>query len=601
MDLSRLTSRQQVKYLLEEQTAVKEQEVVELDEAQQVGLRVVQVVDEDDNSIEIQIGSWTSAIEPSTEKPLKVKVIMNDDKDKHNEEEEDVKVRLKRLRTTGSRRIVESDDDEENEMDAMEEDPKEEEEAPVKLEPEEKDKKYAVAKLLGRVKQTKEKSKEVKVKQGEKEIKPAKKTQASIPKKSAVPRKSVDADKEKASSLLAEYKKTKPAAAKTPAAPSSEREPPKKKMRNTSDPISQPASPKPELTRSPIASPKPDTIQPLKIRPTEASKKSISLTVQIWDSLHDLCTQLAHEDKDSKFRLFSSSSIVDLSGSLLKHREYDFFDVDKNGAIVVQPKVPIFPEDFPPGKPEWPLSWWGIVDPALGERKDRKVLSTTGEPVESSSRMSSRSSGPVGEERHPRRGGSLNGGRGEGPQRGHPSDHTGPPPDHADYRGAPPSQPDYRGPPPGYRGPPLGHPDHRGPPPDHPDYRGPPPDHPDYRGPPPDRRGPPQQDRRGPPQQQDRRGPPPQDRRGPPPRDYRGPPPDHPDYRGPPPDHPDYRGPPSDHPDYRGPPPDRGPRDRHADDRRPRHSDDRGSRRRSDKDRGPSGKRERKRSKSPER
>jgi hypothetical protein len=83
-----------------------------------------------------------------------------------------------------------------------------------------------------------------------------------------------------------------------------------------------------------------------------------------------------------------------MSGSLLKHREYNFFDVDKNGSIMVQPKVPIFPEDFPPpGKPDWSLSWWGIVDPALGERKDRKVLSTTGDPVESSLRMSSRISG----------------------------------------------------------------------------------------------------------------------------------------------------------------------------------------------------------------
>jgi hydroxymethylpyrimidine pyrophosphatase-like HAD family hydrolase len=51
---------------------------------------------------------------------------MNDAKD--SEEEEDVKVRLKQLRT--SRRIVvsddEDDDDDKNEMDVMEEDPREE-------------------------------------------------------------------------------------------------------------------------------------------------------------------------------------------------------------------------------------------------------------------------------------------------------------------------------------------------------------------------------------------------------------------------------------------------------------------------------------------
>ena len=40
--------------------------------------------------------------------------------------------------------------------------------------------------------------------------------------------------------------------------------------------------------------------------------------------------------------------------------------------------VPMFPEDFPPnGKKEWPLSWWGIVEPsqelvAFHERKARE-------------------------------------------------------------------------------------------------------------------------------------------------------------------------------------------------------------------------------------
>ena len=56
---------------------------------------------------------------------------------------------------------------------------------------------------------------------------------------------------------------------------------------------------------------------------------------------------------------------------MLKHKDYDWFDLDDSGNIVLQPKIPIFPEDFPPGKKEWPLSWWGIVDPALGEIESR--------------------------------------------------------------------------------------------------------------------------------------------------------------------------------------------------------------------------------------
>jgi len=41
---------------------------------------------------------------------------------------------------------------------------------------------------------------------------------------------------------------------------------------------------------------------------------------------------------------------------------YDFFDRDKDNKII-QPKwIPMFPEDFSTRK-QWPLSWWGIVEP----------------------------------------------------------------------------------------------------------------------------------------------------------------------------------------------------------------------------------------------
>ena len=48
------------------------------------------------------------------------------------------------------------------------------------------------------------------------------------------------------------------------------------------------------------------------------------------------------------------------------HEKYDFFDIDHYGEISLQPKVPMFPEDFSNqinGRQEWPLSWWGVESP----------------------------------------------------------------------------------------------------------------------------------------------------------------------------------------------------------------------------------------------
>ncbi|KAL3827077.1 hypothetical protein ACHAXA_002312 [Cyclostephanos tholiformis] len=64
---------------------------------------------------------------------------------------------------------------------------------------------------------------------------------------------------------------------------------------------------------------------------------------------------------------------VDVFGSFITNEDnrYDFFDTDPmTNTILVPPlpnrSIPIFPEDFPPGKKEWPLSWWGICQPSPG-------------------------------------------------------------------------------------------------------------------------------------------------------------------------------------------------------------------------------------------
>lgn len=44
-------------------------------------------------------------------------------------------------------------------------------------------------------------------------------------------------------------------------------------------------------------------------------------------------------------------------------QRYDFFDRDKDEKIVKQKWIPMFPEDFSSSKDQWPLSWWGIVEP----------------------------------------------------------------------------------------------------------------------------------------------------------------------------------------------------------------------------------------------
>lgn len=49
--------------------------------------------------------------------------------------------------------------------------------------------------------------------------------------------------------------------------------------------------------------------------------------------------------------------------------DQDFFDRNKDGDIVIQPSVPLFPEEFSAGQPEHSLSWWGVLDPKAAEGK----------------------------------------------------------------------------------------------------------------------------------------------------------------------------------------------------------------------------------------
>ena len=113
----------------------------------------------------------------------------------------------------------------------------------------------------------------------------------------------------------------------------------------------------------------------------EKDKLGSGLRQMVWDGLRDTCKTifpippirdgidlqasfLRHKD------LNISTNIDTISSSNSNNQQYDFFDIDEtNGNIVMQTKIPIFPEEFPPGVKEWPLSWWGIVDPSKGERR----------------------------------------------------------------------------------------------------------------------------------------------------------------------------------------------------------------------------------------
>lgn len=77
----------------------------------------------------------------------------------------------------------------------------------------------------------------------------------------------------------------------------------------------------------------------------------------------DILTLTRHEQP------LSQTSGINLFGSWLDDETLDFEEKDKDGQVVEQPQIPMFPEDFPSESGEHELSWWGIVEPIRGQHK----------------------------------------------------------------------------------------------------------------------------------------------------------------------------------------------------------------------------------------
>jgi len=82
------------------------------------------------------------------------------------------------------------------------------------------------------------------------------------------------------------------------------------------------------------------------------SNESLS-TEQVLGGLEKVMGILFDKSKDNKIDSDDDSDV-----------RYDFFDKDKDGKIVHQSWIPMFPEDFKSRQKQWPLSWWGIVEPS---------------------------------------------------------------------------------------------------------------------------------------------------------------------------------------------------------------------------------------------
>jgi hypothetical protein len=83
------------------------------------------------------------------------------------------------------------------------------------------------------------------------------------------------------------------------------------------------------------------------------------------NNLQELCatTKLTLPPNNTRQR-------IDLAGSFFPDDETQhFFDTNDAGEIVLHPRKPIFPEEFPAGMKEQDLSWWGIVDQKKDEKK----------------------------------------------------------------------------------------------------------------------------------------------------------------------------------------------------------------------------------------
>jgi hypothetical protein len=117
-------------------------------------------------------------------------------------------------------------------------------------------------------------------------------------------------------------------------------------------------------------------------------QRNAKLEQMVWDTLHEVCQDrikdlpVGPNVTEPSTPTFDPSSSkkrqgVDMSGSILKQKQtmhqhpvvmlqtttdaeedLDFFDLDDDGCIVVQPIIPMFPEDFPNDAKTktWPLS-----------------------------------------------------------------------------------------------------------------------------------------------------------------------------------------------------------------------------------------------------
>ena len=94
-------------------------------------------------------------------------------------------------------------------------------------------------------------------------------------------------------------------------------------------------------------------LQPLQQPPTVMGM----MEQKVMTSLQTLCENVATLHPLSN----NEMTFVDLSGSFLPPMDF-ILDQDE---LNMSTKIPMFPEDFPPNQPPWPLSWWGIVDPEL--------------------------------------------------------------------------------------------------------------------------------------------------------------------------------------------------------------------------------------------
>jgi hypothetical protein len=174
---------------------------------------------------------------------------------------------------------------------------------------------------------------------------------------------------------------------------------------------------------------------------TEQARKNSSLTPKgrvMLKTLEGLCDTLQEHThfqlilRGSLMSATAGNGTIDLSGMFSRDETqmYDFFDTNKEGDIVIPPKIPIFPEEFPPGFTGHSLHWWGIVDPAVGARteagkEDRNKRSSGDRRTSGDKRSLSRSS--PGRGGPPSHAGGGGGGGGGWDHRGYSST-SGPPP-----------------------------------------------------------------------------------------------------------------------------------------------------------------------------